>query len=72
MTTKNGFEIRADILKLSQDHLQQEFAYAHSQYVDSITHPEWKGGLIDKPTYPCTNDVIECAKTMYTFVNTQS
>ena len=71
-TNKNGFEIRADILKLAQEHLQQEFAYAHSQYVDSLANPEWKGGVINKPVYPDTVAVVNCAKSMYTFVNTQS
>ena len=71
MTNKNGFEIRADILKLAQDHLQTEFSYAQNQYDQSITQPDWKGGTVAKPVYPCTNDVIECAKAMYNFVNTQ-
>ena len=70
-TSKNGFEIRADILKLAQDHLQTEFSYAQNQYDQSITNDGWKGGTVTKPIYPCTNDVIECAKAMYNFVNTQ-
>ncbi len=68
---KNGFEIRADILKLAQDHLQTEFGYAHSQYEQSITVPEWKSIKVTKPTYPSTQRVLETAKEMYTFVNTQ-
>ena len=71
MTNKNGFEIRADILKLAQDHLQTEFSYASSQYDQSITNPDWKGGSVTKPTYPSTSKVLETAKEMYTFVNTQ-
>jgi hypothetical protein len=70
-TSKNGFEIRADILKLAQDHLQTEFSYASSQYDQSITNPDWKGGSVIKPTYPSTSKVLETAKEMYTFVNTQ-
>ena len=71
MTNKNGFEIRADILKLAQDHLQSEYAYASSQYDQSITNPDWKGGTVAKPVYPSTSKVLETAKEMYTFVNTQ-
>ena len=70
-TNKNGFEIRADILKLAQDHLQTEFSYASNQYDQSITNPEWKGGVVTKPTYPSTSKVLETAREMYTFVNTQ-
>ena len=70
-TNKNGFEIRADILKLAQDHLQSEYAYASSQYENSITSPEWKGITVAKPVYPSTQRVLETAKEMYTFVNTQ-
>jgi hypothetical protein len=68
---KNGFEIRADILKLAQDHLQTEFSYAQSQYEQSITNPKWKGGTVAKPVYPNTHKVLGTAKEMYTFVNTQ-
>ena len=68
---KNGFEIRADILKLALDHQQSEYAYASGQYDQSITSPEWKGGTVAKPTYPSTSKVLETAKEMYTFVNTQ-
>ena len=71
MTNKNGFEIRADILKLAQDHLQTEFSYGISQYDQSMTNPDWKGGEIVKPTFPSTSKVLETAKEMYTFVNTQ-
>ena len=63
---KNGFEIRADILKLAQDHLQSEFSYANSQYEQSIIAPEWKSIKVDKPTYPSTYKVLETAKEMYT------
>ena len=71
MTNKNGFEIRADILKLAQDHLQTEYSYAHSQYEQSITQPEWKTIEVAKPVYPSTHKVLETATEMYTFVNTQ-
>ena len=68
---KNGFEIRADILKLAQDHLHSEFYSANAQYENSITSPEWKGIEVTKPRFPSTMDVIHCAKEMSTFVNTQ-
>ena len=68
---KNGFEIRADILKLASDHLQTEFGYANGQYEQSITNPQWKSIKVTKPTYPSTHKVLETAKEMYTFVNTQ-
>ena len=68
---KNGFEIRADILKLAQDHLQSEFAYANSQYEQSIVEPKWKNIEVTKPIYPSTHKVLETAREMYTFVNTQ-
>jgi len=70
-TSKNGFEIRADILKLAQDHLQTEFSYAIGNFSESITNPDWKGGPVVKPAYPSTSKVLETAKEMYTFVNTQ-
>ena len=70
-TNKNGFEIRADILKLATDHTHSEFYSANALYENSITSPEWKGGVVVKPTFPSTERVLETAKAMYTFVNTQ-
>tara|TARA_B100001245_G_C22470624_1_gene240688 strand:- start:121 stop:342 length:222 start_codon:yes stop_codon:yes gene_type:complete len=71
MTNKNGFEIRADILKLAQDHVHSDYHTANSHYEQSITSPEWKNVTVAKPTFPSTSDVIACAKEMYAFVNTQ-
>ena len=71
MTNKNGFEIRADILKLAQDHLHTGFFTANAQYENSITSPEWKNVVVAKPAFPTSQNVIETAKEMYTFVNTQ-
>ena len=70
-TNKNGFEIRADILKLAQDHLHSDFHTANAQYETSITSPEWKNVTVANPSFPSTKDVIACAKEMYAFVNTQ-
>ncbi len=71
MTNKNGFEIRADILKLAQDHLHTGFFTANQQYENTISSPEWKNVQVAKPAFPSTQQVLETAKEMYTFVNTQ-
>ena len=68
---KNGFEIRADILKLAQDHLHTGFFTANQQYENTISSPEWKNVQVAKPAFPSTQQVLETAKEMYTFVNTQ-
>ncbi len=68
---KNGFEIRADILKLAQDHLHTGFFTANQQYENTISSPEWKNVQVAKPAFPSTQQVLETAREMYTFVNTQ-
>ena len=70
-SNKNGFEIRADILKLAQDHLHTGFFTANQQYENTISSPEWKNVQVAKPAFPSTQQVLETAKEMYTFVNTQ-
>ena len=69
---KNGYEIRADILKFAQDLVSQEFSYKWQGWEISTTRDEKTGQVVSKvdmPQYPGVDKVLETAEKMYNFVN---
>jgi len=71
-TNKNGYEIRADILRQAQDHCYSEYANAYQVYEQSVCNPDYKGEKVSKPSSPNTQTIVSTAEQMYEFVNTQS
>ena len=70
--SKNGYEIRTEILKQAQDLISQEFSYKFNGWEMSTTKDEKTGQLVSKvnmPEFPGLDKVLETAEKMYAFVN---
>jgi hypothetical protein len=69
---KNGYEIRADILALAKDHVNNEFQVKFAGWQLSAAKDEKTGQLVSTvsmPEYPGMDKVLEAAEKMYSFVN---
>ena len=69
---KNGYEIRADILALAKDHVQNEFSVKFQGWELTAQRDEKTGQLITQvgmPEFPGVDKVLEAAEKMYAFVN---
>ena len=69
--SKNGYEIRAEILEMAKDFLAQEY---HSKYLgwEVTSNRDDKGMIVTNvkmPEFPGLGMVLETAKQMYDFVN---
>jgi hypothetical protein len=73
--TKNGYEIRADILKQAQDLVAQDFHIKFQGWEMTAERDEKTGQIITKvgmPEFPGLDKVLETAEKMYAFVNAAS
>ena len=69
---KNGYEIRADILALAKDHVQNEFNIKFHGWEVSAQRDEKTGQIVTQvgmPEFPGVEKVLEAAEKMYAFVN---
>jgi hypothetical protein len=69
---KNGYEIRADILALAKDHINNEFQVKFAGWQMSAAKDEKTGQLVTTvgmPEFPGVDKVLEAAEKMYSFVN---
>ena len=69
---KNGYEIRADILALAKDHINNEFQVKFAGWQITAEKDEKTGqlvGTVQVPEYPGVDKVLEAAEKMYAFVN---
>jgi hypothetical protein len=69
--TKNGYEIRTEILAMAKDLIAQEY---HAKYMgwEVSTERDEKGVITTKvgmPEFPGLDKVLETAQRMYDFVN---
>ena len=78
MTTKSPFEIRADLVKLAQSHLEAQYE-ANLTFATDIFYKLVKDGNATAetykqfiPTFPTTTDILEKAKEFYSFVSDKS
>ncbi len=70
--TKNGYEIRTDILAMAKDLVQTEYSMKFQGWEMSAERDEKSGQIVTKvgmPEYPGLDKVLEVAEKMYTFVN---
>lgn len=70
--SKNGYEIRTEILKQAQDLIGQEFSYKWNGWEMSTAKDEKNGKLVTTvgmPQFPGIDKVLETAERMYAFVN---
>ena len=70
---KNGYEIRADILALAKEHVDQEYKAKYAGWEFTAKRDEKTNQVVTTvamPEYPGMDKVIEAAEKFYTFVNT--
>lgn len=69
---KNGYEIRADVLALAKQHVEQEYHAKFAGWEVSAKRDEKTGALISSvamPEFPGLEKVLEAAEKFYGFVN---
>jgi hypothetical protein len=70
--SKNGYEIRTEILKEAKDLVQAEYQVKFHGWEMSAERDEKTGQIISKismPEFPGLDKVLETAEKMYAFVN---
>jgi len=70
---KNGYEIRADVLALAKQHVEQEYHAKFAGWEVSAKRDEKTGQLVSSvamPEFPGLEKVLEAAEKFYGFVNT--
>jgi len=70
--SKNGYEIRTEILKEAKDLVQAEYNVKFQGWEMSAERDEKTGQIVSKvsmPEFPGLDKVIETAEKMYAFVN---
>jgi hypothetical protein len=73
--TKNGYEIRADILALAKDMVQSEYGMKFHGWEISADKDSNTGQILTKvamPEFPGLDKILETAEKMYAFVNQSS
>ena len=69
---RNGYEIRADVLAMAKDMIQQEYSMKFHGWEMSAKRDEKTGqmvGTVNMPEYPGLDKILETAEKMYSFVN---
>lgn len=70
--SKNGFEIRTDILAMAKDLVANDFAMKFQGWEMTAQRDEKTGQIVNKvemPEFPGLDKVLETAEKMYAFVN---
>jgi hypothetical protein len=70
--SKNGYEIRTDILAMAKDLVGQDFQVKFNGWEMTATRDEKTGQIVSKvdmPEFPGLDKVLETAERMYAFVN---
>ena len=69
--TKNGYQIRSEILHLAKDLVQQEYQVKFAGWELSTAKDEKTGQLVTSvgmPEFPGLEKILETAEKMYAFV----
>ena len=70
--SKNGYEIRTDILAMAKDLVAQDFQYKWNGWEQTVSRDEKSGQIVTKvgmPEFPGLDKVLETAEKMYSFVS---
>ena len=70
--SKNGYEIRTEILKEAKDLVAHEFSFKWQGWEQTVERDEKTGQIVNKvamPEFPGLDKVLETAEKMYAFVN---
>lgn len=73
--TKNGYEIRADVLAMAKDIVMQEYQVKFNGWEMSAKRDEKTGQLVstvNMPEFPGLDKILETAEKMYGFVGQAS
>jgi hypothetical protein len=73
--SKNGYEIRTDILSMAKDLVGQEYHAKYMGWEVSAERDEKTGQIVNKvnmPEFPGLDKILETAEKMYGFVNQTS
>ena len=73
--SKNGYEIRTDILAMAKDLVTHDFQVKWNGWEVTAKRDEKTGQIVNKmemPEFPGLDKVLETAEKMYSFVNTGS
>ena len=68
---KNGYEIRADVLSMAKDLVQQEYEVKFAGWEMSAKRDEKTGQVVSTvamPEFPGLEKILETAEKMYSFV----
>jgi hypothetical protein len=71
--SKNGYEIRSDILEMAKDAVQAEYSFKFAGWEQTVERDEKTGKVITTvamPEVPGLDKILEAAEKMYAFVNT--
>jgi len=70
--SKNGYEIRTDILAMAKDIVESEYRVKFNGWEMTAERDEKTGQIVSKvamPEFPGLDKVLETAEKMYNFVN---
>lgn len=70
--SKNGYEIRTDILAMAKDIVESEYRVKFNGWEMTAERDEKTGQIVSKvamPEFPGLEKVLETAEKMYNFVN---
>ena len=70
--SKNGYEIRSDILAMAKDLVNEDFHVKFNGWEMTATRDEKTGQIVstvEMPSFPGLDKVLETAEKMYSFVN---
>jgi hypothetical protein len=70
--SKNGYEIRSDILAMAKDAVIEEYKYKYAGWELTAKKDEKTGelvGSVTMPEFPGLDKILEAAEKMYGFVN---
>jgi hypothetical protein len=70
--SKNGYEIRSDILAMAKDLVAQDFQYKWNGWEQTVQRDEKTGQIVTKvamPEFPGLDKVLDTAEKMYAFVS---
>ena len=70
--SKNGYEIRSDVLAMAKDFVEKEYSMKFAGWELTTTKDPATGELVSKvemPVFPGLEQILDAAEKMYSFVN---
>ena len=70
--SKNGYEIRSDVLAMAKDFVEKEYSMKFAGWELTTKKDPATGELVSKvemPVFPGLEQILDAAEKMYSFVN---